>query len=189
MVTTATKTCAYWSCKQQVEGSNYLCLEHYRASQNGTVDRCPKCGRFKDAKFELCPDCCELMPVVLRLAESNRDYPLDASAAAEGTTRTWRNPDETAEHFFAYVLQLDGGSFYAGYTRDLRERAWEHRDGKTVSTAGRNPKLRYFEIFRTKREAKAREIELQKLARRNPRKLRGMINTFHDWLRAVDMDR
>ena len=56
----------------------------------------------------------------------------------------WEAKDAEANDFYVYVLKLDDGSFYAGQTREIRERLLEHRDGTTKSTAGRNPKLVWF---------------------------------------------
>ena len=57
----------------------------------------------------------------------------------------WEAADEEGDVFFIYILKLDGGNFYAGHTRELRERMGEHRDGKTRSTAGKNPRLVWFD--------------------------------------------
>ena len=56
----------------------------------------------------------------------------------------WASGDAEATEFFVYILKLDGNVFYAGQTRELRERLMEHRDGDTVSTAGKNPRLAWF---------------------------------------------
>ena len=65
--------------------------------------------------------------------------------------------------FFIYILKLDDGKFYAGHTRELRERMGEHRDGKAKSTADKNPLLVWFEIVDTRKEAAEREAQLKEL--------------------------
>jgi predicted GIY-YIG superfamily endonuclease len=90
------------------------------------------------------------------------------------------------ESFYAYVLKLDDGSFYVGQSRELRERMVEHRDGRTASTAGKNPKLQYFEECRTREAAMAREAELRKTAKYNGREIRRMVTHLQDLVRELD---
>lgn len=48
---------------------------------------------------------------------------------------------------------------YAGYTADLRMRFAEHNSKKTFSTSYRGPfELIYYEAYKTKEDAMAREI-------------------------------
>jgi predicted GIY-YIG superfamily endonuclease len=98
----------------------------------------------------------------------------------------WEANDAEADEFFAYILKLDGGMFYAGQTRELRERLSEHKDGQARSTAGRNPKLVWFGIVSTREGATELEVELKKLVDRNPRAIRRMITDFHDLVRELD---
>ena len=167
MVITATKTCAYWSCCQEVKGRNYLCRDHYEDLQDKIIDKCPVCGRYKNEEYELCLEC------------KKQKYKVEHSKA-------WDKADEGADHFFAYILKLDDGFFYVGQTRELRERMSEHRDGKEPSTAGRDPQLQYFEVLSTRESAEQREVELKKIKDTNPRQIRRMIITFQDLLREVD---
>ena len=69
----------------------------------------------------------------------------------------------------------------------MRARRWEHKDGKTISTAGLNPKPQYFEIFRTREKAKSREVELAKICKSNPREIRRMIIEFGDYVSALEI--
>ncbi len=101
-------------------------------------------------------------------------------------SKAWAKRDAAAESFYAYVLKLDDGSFYVGQTRELRERMVEHRDGKTASTAGKNPKLQYFEEYRTREAAMTRETELRKTAQRNGREIRRMVTHLQDLVRELD---
>ena len=50
---------------------------------------------------------------------------------------SWSAGDADASEFYIYVLKLNDGTFYAGQTREIRERLMEHRDGTTKTTAGR----------------------------------------------------
>jgi predicted GIY-YIG superfamily endonuclease len=91
-----------------------------------------------------------------------------------------------ASEFYVYILRLDGRQFYAGQTRDLRARLMEHREGGTSSTAGRNPKLAWFDIVSTRDEATTVEARLKGLIDRNPREIRKMVIRFSDLLKEVD---
>jgi predicted GIY-YIG superfamily endonuclease len=98
----------------------------------------------------------------------------------------WEKRDASANRFFVYILKLDGGEFYAGHTRELRERLSEHRDGRTKSTAELNPKLVWFGMLATREAAIAAEAELKKLVDSNPREVRRMVIDFQDLARELD---
>ena len=68
---------------------------------------------------------------------------------------------------YVYMLECKDGSFYTGYTTDLRARYEKHNSGSGAKyTRGRTPvKLVYFEIFETKSEALKREIKIKKMSR------------------------
>lgn len=85
-----------------------------------------------------------------------------------------------------YILKLDGGEFYAGQTRELRERLTEHRDGRVESTANREPKLVWFTTIPTRDEAAKIEVHLKRLASANPREIRRMVLAFGDLVRELD---
>ena len=163
MVTTNTKTCAYQSCHRKVSGINYLCSEHYAAKQTGAIDKCPECGSFKETKFPLCFDCRRKLEKPAQRKASLENSLSDEPIRKRNYPKAWSKRDETASRFFAYILKLDGGEFYAGHTRDLRERISEHQDDCTKSIAGRNPRLQYFEILPSRDAAEKRETELKRL--------------------------
>jgi len=100
----------------------------------------------------------------------------------------WIKGDKRADRFFVYILKLDNGDFYVGQTRELRERLSEHRDNKTSSTAGRNPKFQYFEVLPTREAAELREAELKRLKDSNPRQIRRMIIGFQDIIRELEWE-
>ena len=100
----------------------------------------------------------------------------------------WEAGDAEARSFHVYILKLDGGEFYAGQTRELRERLSEHRDGRTQSTAGRNPKLVWFTEVSSRQDAKELELELKKSIDRNPRVIRRLMTDFQDLVRQVHLD-
>ena len=71
------------------------------------------------------------------------------------------------------MLECKDGTFYTGYTTDLKSRFEKHNSGCGAKyTRGRiNVKLVYFEIFETKSEALKREIKIKKMNRLRKEKL------------------
>ncbi len=68
--------------------------------------------------------------------------------------------------FYAYVLECGDGTFYCGYTNNIKKRAAAHNSGKGAKyTRFRLPvKMVYFEEFQDKSEAMKREAALKKLS-------------------------
>ena len=61
--------------------------------------------------------------------------------------------------FYSYILKsLKDNTYYYGSTGKLEERVDTHNSGKVKYTKGHLPyKLHYYEIFKTRKEAMARE--------------------------------
>ena len=182
------KQCLFWNCNANISPDHFMCLTHYAALQEGKVDECPGCNRAKDTQYELCLDCrnnrSRQRQDEIRFSTSNRWYSKEYSPE-------WDKRDATATEFFVYILKMDGGRFYVGQTRELRERISEHRDGNTKSTAGKNPKLVWFAQMPSSDAATTREVELKKLVDcnpRNPPNARRMVVRFQDLIREVDYD-
>ena len=175
-----TKRCPFWDCKTRIGANRSFCDQHRTESKKGLIDKCPGCGRDKYKRYGECLDC--------------SSKPQRRSAQATVTNRkhnpeypaAWEKRDASADRFFVYILKLDGGEFYAGHTRQLRERLSEHRDGRTKSTAGRDPKLVWFGMLPTREAAIAAEVELKKLVDRDPREVRRMVIDFQDLARELD---
>ena len=176
----ATHGCAFWACQVTVKQDHAFCSQHDREHQDGRINTCPNCGRGKYVTYELCLDCRNSPPARTAAAPPDR-YPLEHS-------ETWEKGDAGANEFFVYILRLEGrqeAGFYAGQTRELRERLSEHRDGKEKATAGRNPKLVWFEVVQSRQVAAEREAELKRLIDRNPREVRRRVIKFQDLVREI----
>ena len=174
--------CEYVGCDNQTPANHFLCSFHYDVLLDGFIDVCPICRRFKPNGYELCRDCEYGKRVKPRSAKniSRNEYKSEHSDK-------WKHNKEGEGPFFAYILKLSDGTFYPGHTDDLRSRRWEHKDGTTRSTAGRNPKLQYFEIFPTRDKARSREDELKPICKSNPREIRRMIIEFSDYISALEI--
>lgn len=76
---------------------------------------------------------------------------------------------------YVYLLECsdERGSFYIGYTTDLRRRLAEHNAGEGAKyTRGRTPvTLRYVEAWPTRSAAMSREYELKQRSRREKEQL------------------
>ena len=68
---------------------------------------------------------------------------------------------------YAYILQCGDGSYYAGWTNDLKKRLEDHNLGRGAKyTRAHLPViLVYYESFETKAEAMKREAATKKLSR------------------------
>ena len=176
---TATRNhCEFWDCTTPVTRKGfYLCPDHYKAYQDGQVDKCPDCGRYKDTEYAKCLDCRSDRPPAS--TKSSQRYRREYS-------EIWEAGDAEATIFYVYVLKLNDGSFYAGQTREIRERLMEHRDGSTKSTANRDPKLVWFTVVHTRDEATRLEIMVKKMCDQNPREIRRWIVDLRDIVEELD---
>ena len=77
------------------------------------------------------------------------------------------------EKYYAYILECADGTYYCGYTNDIKAREKTHNDGAGAKyTRGRLPvKMVYYECFETKSEALKRECALKKLTRKQKSEL------------------
>jgi len=163
-------TCEYWDCKRKVRKGYFLCAEHYEGFQDEDIDKCPECGKYKDADYRLCLRCKrKASGGMVKVEWSNK----------------WRVRDSGDGECYVYILRLDDGSYYVGHTDDLYVRLTEHRSGKHQTTKGRGPVLKYFEVLKDRVAAVNREVELKELCRDNLRKLRRMIVRYEDLLDEV----
>jgi len=180
------KTCQYWECTERIPANHFLRAEHHEARRHGRINRCPKCHRFKHSTRDLCLDCHDGRAVVPWEPPATIPAPIRPNGLEHSDA--WAKGDRGIDEFFVYVLKLDNGDFYIGQTNDLRARLSEHRDRKVQSTAGRNPKLQYFEVLPTRGDAAIREAELKRVKDSNPRQIRRMIISFGDWVREIQTE-
>ena len=169
--------CGHQDCEQRIASWFKLCGPHNKSKEDGEIDECPNCGQYKDVNYPLCRNC--------NAASKDRSVKRRGKYEPESNPK-WEAADEEGDNFFVYILKLDGGKFYAGHTRELRERLSEHRDGKALSTAGKNPRLVWFEIRDTRKEAADGEAYLKEIIEKNEREVRRMVTEFLDLIREVD---
>ena len=69
---------------------------------------------------------------------------------------------------YTYMLQCKDGSYYTGWTNDIKKRLTMHRSGQGAKyTKGRGPLvLVHLEVFDTQSEAMRREAYIKKLSRK-----------------------
>lgn len=74
---------------------------------------------------------------------------------------------------FVYIAECADGSFYTGYTTDVKRRIAEHNDGAGAKyTQPRRPvTLVYHEEYRTKSAAMSREYEIKQQSRSTKERL------------------
>ena len=87
-----------------------------------------------------------------------------------------------------YILNLDGGEYYVGQTRELHERLLEHRNNMSRGTKGRNPKLVWFTTASTRDEAVGLERYLQQLnsGPTGRREINRRVVQFKQWVDELD---
>ena len=68
---------------------------------------------------------------------------------------------------YIYIVECRDGTYYTGYTNDIKKRIKAHNEGKGAKyTNGRRPvKLLYQESYKTKGEALTREYAIKQLSR------------------------
>ena len=152
---TTQNQCQYWDCNETIRRNYFLCSAHYPEYEAGAINQCRNqgCGRYKDAKYEVCLICRQQASGTRTSLRSDtpqrddREFPTDSEA----------------DEFFVYILTLDGGEYYVGQTREIHERLHEHRNDMSQSTKGRNPKFVWFTTVPTRRDATGLEQHLQQL--------------------------
>ena len=90
----------------------------------------------------------------------------------------WAAMDAKSDAFYVYILELEDGELYAGQTRNLMRRMDEHRKGSTKTTAGRNPKLVWFQQLPSRLAAVEQEADLKHRIDVQPEGVRGMVAAF-----------
>lgn len=75
-----------------------------------------------------------------------------------------------------YIVECRDGTYYTGYTNDIKKRIKAHNEGKGAKyTSGRRPvTLKYTEKYKTKSEALKREYAIKQLTRVEKQKLFNM---------------
>ncbi|MFC1847635.1 GIY-YIG nuclease family protein [Chloroflexota bacterium] len=178
--------CGYWDCNERIPGEDFLCADHYQMWVDGIIDRCPKCTRFKDVKFELCLDCYFGRPVKpwepsVEIPPPKQDHKVEYSSF-------WEDGYMSPDKVFIYILELDDGVLYVGRNTDLRKGLSEHRKSKSSSTAEGNPKLRYAQVVATQATAELREAELKRMIESNPEQIHLMIADFQSDMREFGFE-
>ena len=54
---------------------------------------------------------------------------------------------------YVYILQLDNGLFYVGYSSDLKNRLLSHEAKQVLSTKHKQPKLIWYAAFQSQNKA------------------------------------
>jgi len=179
------KTCLFWSCNVPIREDHVVCRDHYDDFSDGLINECPLCNLAKYREYDVCLDCYNKKPKGPAQQRTGSPKPNYQWYRPEYST-AWDKRDAAATEFFVYILKLDGGIFYAGQTRELRERLSEHKDGRVKTTMGKTPQLVWFAAVPSRSAATSLEVELKKLVDTNPREIRRMVVRFRDHVRELD---
>ena len=83
------------------------------------------------------------------------------------------------------VFAFPTGDWYPGHTRSLRNRVWMHQVGRCKTTQDGGYRLVWFDVFPTRAEAAARELELKRLAVTDPYAVLDLVFAFQDRIALV----
>ncbi|ADO77936.1 GIY-YIG nuclease family protein [Halanaerobium praevalens] len=78
-----------------------------------------------------------------------------------------------ASKHYIYIVECKDGTFYTGYTTNVKRRVEEHNSGVGAKyTRGRYPvKLRHQEVFSSRSQAQKREYQIKQLPREKKEEL------------------
>ena len=170
---TAELDCARIGCTKPVSYDRPLCYPHWTKFDSLFLYECAKCHRFDDVLHEV--------------DHSDDDHCFDCARGDEVPVHI-HAPVEHIERYL-YVLKLDGGRYYIGQTNDLELRVKEHQDGLTKSTAGKNPRLAFFQKWTLGKEfLDEYEEDLTLLNKSNPRAIRRGVTEWQRLIRLVHVE-
>ena len=76
---TTRSQCQFWDCNATIRRDYFLCPKHYPGYQQGLINQCPACGKYKDADYDVCHNCYRQTASAWSSAGSNAgrggDYP------------------------------------------------------------------------------------------------------------------
>ena len=196
------RTCARWACGKtdKITFEKPLCYPHWLEWEALELEECNRChwvyaydeaivwatGGYAGEFDFLCDEC-----LWHAVEEKRRPEPWSSNAGRPEEKPIFAHAKLESTTHHVYVLKLSDGTFYIGQTSDLVIRLQEHRDGTQPQTAGKNPKLVYFEEFVGQRnEVRKRENELTvwNQSSEGRRWLREMIEEFRAPLRLLDLN-
>tara|TARA_Y100001970_G_scaffold27694_1_gene33860 strand:- start:3838 stop:4629 length:792 start_codon:yes stop_codon:yes gene_type:complete len=91
--------------------------------------------------------------------------------------KSWEKYDKDTIVFYVYILLNNDGTYYAGQTKDITTRLYEHTNRhNTEGTKFKDPKIVFYETYPTRELACYREYEFKQLIENNPRKLDRIIS-------------
>ena len=178
--------CGYWDCDKQIPDDGFLCERHYEGWVKGLVDRCPKCGRFKETMYQVCPDC--YIGREVAYWEPRVVIPTQKKAFQVQYSDAWIDGHMRPDRFFIYIIEFGEGGLYIGHTKDIRKHMAQYQNKKKAPALGSTPKLQYLQIIATKEAAEMREAELKRLIETNPDQIRVMISEFHRHMREFGLE-
>ena len=87
--------------------------------------------------------------------------------------------------YYAYILELSNGSYYAGHTNNLKARLAEHALGTAKATQGKKGKLRWFTQTYDRNNAAKIEARLKRAISRGNSKVQEAIADFESLVAIV----
>ena len=175
--------CGHWDCNKEIPEGDFLCAEHHEKRIEGFIDRCPKCGRFKDILYHLCLDCYFGRPITRR--KQRKAIPNSEKYPRIEYSEAWTDGFLSRNRRYVYVFEVDDGVFYVGHTADMQGVIYKLKEPKASSAAGYNPRLQYMEMADDDEAAELRVSELKKLIQSDLSQMRKMAQDFLNHMREM----
>ena len=101
---TTPNQCRFWNCAEIIRRDHFLCYDHYTGHQEGRIDKCPQCNRYRGANYPVCRNC-ERQP-----AAPQRGFARPSAGIAEPEAR-----------YYQPAAALLGSANYAALLEELRD--------------------------------------------------------------------
>ena len=119
-----------------------LCTVHFSDYQEGKIRQCERCQKYSYTDFTSCVEC---------------------SSSVPEWSEKWAESDADAIEFYVYFLQLNNGRYYAGQTKNLTRRIQRHQNGGVKATAGKDPRLVWYNTVDTRKQAVNLEFQMKQM--------------------------
>ncbi len=107
--------CFFWNCGRTPLGDGELCKQHQKKADGQEISRCRLCAFWKPVSYPQCKRCLESSLGSTAGAASGEGVgEVVVAPLSREYSPAWEKGDEGVDEYYAYLLQLEDGSFYPG---------------------------------------------------------------------------